>query len=354
MSDILRESLQRLHLLVDSSDHARGGEAGSLVQDISAYGLDAPEGENAFYLSLIFDDQFGILTFLKRTKNAKEFENARGDVLRFLVAYLEKLDVEVLPYIEMIRECLLSIYIVEKAMRLKTETINVINELAGNSKYKEKLQISDLIQRFLSECLKTTQAASGLRGALYTLMGTLAENYPDMMIDKSDRLLSLYLSFLKQETSSKRKPELLVVSGCLRGLTGLLVHFTQSQLEGSVHAKEIYRYCKMCIDPNLGLTRYDVPKAALGLLARHASQFKESVTDDSRALYEMLNQWSKSINKEVRTASLAAIETVLQQVALCIQEKGKGGKTEYITILKVFTVNFLLTSFNSDYLTIRN
>lgn len=38
-----------------------------------------------------------------------------------------------------------------------------------------------------------------VRGALYTLMGVFTEQFPDIMEDRADRLLVLYLSCLKQE-----------------------------------------------------------------------------------------------------------------------------------------------------------
>jgi len=70
---------------------------------------------------------------------------------------------------------------------------------------------------------------------IYHLLGVIAEVYPELMINYSDRLLDMYVRTIKiQMTSKTKKPELPLIAGSLQGLGHLLVQFTQSADEGNV------------------------------------------------------------------------------------------------------------------------
>jgi hypothetical protein len=43
---------------------------------------------------------------------------------------------------------------------------------------------------------------------------------------------------------------------------------------------DIFKYARMSLDPGVGYTRYDTPRAALQLFARHSSQFRQFLVDD--------------------------------------------------------------------------
>ena len=60
--------------------------------------------------------------------------------------------------------------------------------------------------------------------------------------------------------SKTKKPEMAVIGGCLRGLNSYLVNFSQSVAEGSEHAKNIYSFTRMAIDPEVAHARYEVPR----------------------------------------------------------------------------------------------
>ena len=53
----------------------------------------------------------------------------------------------------------------------------------------------------------------------------------------SDRLVEMYIKTLKTEMVSKqqkKKPDMPLIGGCLRGLTSYLTQFSQSVAEGNV------------------------------------------------------------------------------------------------------------------------
>ena len=96
-----------------------------------------------------------------------------------------------------------------------------------------------------------------VRGSLFEALGRLCELFPEFMVAHSKRLIGVYMKVLKSEVSrewwcgvykdtngcgvilshaslkmSSKKPELLVIAGCLKGLCSYLVNFSQSVAEG--------------------------------------------------------------------------------------------------------------------------
>lgn len=58
----------------------------------------------------------------------------------------------------------------------------------------------------------------------------------------SDRLVDMYVKTLRTEMVSKqqkKKPDMPLIGGCLRGLTSYLTQFSQSVAEGTGHNKII-------------------------------------------------------------------------------------------------------------------
>eukprot|EP00794_Sanderia_malayensis_P010266 gene10266-11321_t len=111
--------------------------------------------------------------------------------------------------------------------------------------------------------------------------------------------------------TTSKKPEMQIIAGCFRGLNGHLVSF--NHFEGSNHPSEIFRYMRLAIDPENNLARYDVPKAALNLLGRHAVQFQHAITDNYKYLFDHLYQWSQHSNKDMKVAGLKAMDSCLTQ-----------------------------------------
>lgn len=77
-----------------------------------------------------------------------------------------------------------------------------------------------------------------MRGGIFEVLGTLSEMYPECMVPMSDRLVDIYMKTLKSEMLSKqqlkKKPDMPVIGGCLRGLSAYLTQFSQSVAEGMV------------------------------------------------------------------------------------------------------------------------
>ncbi|ESO96748.1 hypothetical protein LOTGIDRAFT_143667, partial [Lottia gigantea] len=152
-----------------------------------------------------------------------------------------------------------------------------------------------------------------VKGKIYYMLGVICEIYPEYMTTDSTKLLDIYKSSLKSQMMSKtNKPEMTIISGCLEGLTSYLVNFTQQSGDDSCYY--IYKYCKMALKQSTTLTRYEVPKAGLHLLSKHASQFNEFLIDDYEDMYDRLYFWSHHHNRDILHVGMCAMESFLKEV----------------------------------------
>ncbi|KAK3580733.1 hypothetical protein CHS0354_005741 [Potamilus streckersoni] len=160
------------------------------------------------------------------------------------------------------------------------------------------------------------------------------------MAKYSSRLTGLYINTLRAEMGSKtRKAELTIIAGCLDGLNSSLVNFTESAEEGSKFAYDIFKAARMAIDPKVDLTRYDVPRAGLKLLAKHASQFSQFLIDDYDGIYEKLSQWSHHTNPDMLHLGMMALDSFLTQISDMLVTRAKEGKKE-VAVFKYFISKF--------------
>ncbi|XP_065679642.1 DNA-dependent protein kinase catalytic subunit isoform X1 [Hydra vulgaris] len=337
MSGELTRLLETIFLLrTKNSDSI---EVSSTLNNIFSLALNIADNEIGYFSETLFNENNGILKFLKLSIGSNELENAKGDILRFLSEFCTKKLVKF--YIKGIKETCLALFFCDTSVKVKIEVIHVIEKimlLPDINQFAVDLDIKSLISKFWSECLKSAKYSSTMRGELYNLMGSFAKVVPELMTEINERLLSLFLSFLKQEMEStkKKKPELLVIAGCLNGLSGYLVHFTQSCAESSKYASIIMKYVKMCILLT-DYSRYDVPKAALTLLALHSSQFNELLTLQAEQIYDALELWINHQNKEVKKIAITATESFLYEVSCYISSVKNDQTTK---ILKVFLFRF--------------
>ena len=99
---------------------------------------------------------------------------------------------------------------------------------------------------------------------------------------------------------SKKGPDLPIISGCLRGLTHYLHSFSKSVEEGSRYAKDIYSYARKAADPKVPLSRYEVQRAGLCLLAQHGAQFRPFLVADFQNSFSFMLQLLDHGNKDLK------------------------------------------------------
>uniref|UniRef100_A0A3B3VB26 DNA-dependent protein kinase catalytic subunit n=1 Tax=Poecilia latipinna TaxID=48699 RepID=A0A3B3VB26_9TELE len=218
---------------------------------------------------------------------------------------------------------------------LSLTALQVLQSTKASSVAAE-FKIGDIFNRFYSELCQRSKLPDSVLGKIYELLGVLAEVHPSEMVNNSDKLYKVYLAELKEQmTSSTKEPKLLVVAGCLRGLTALMVNFTKSMEEDPVTSKEIFQYALKSITPQV-INCVFLSTAGLRLFARHASQFSGCLMDHYRALFETMCKLCGHINGEMKKTSYSALEAFLKQVALLVADNIEEHKSK----LKFFMQKF--------------
>ncbi|XP_012711305.2 DNA-dependent protein kinase catalytic subunit [Fundulus heteroclitus] len=306
--------------------------------------LTSGESELALQTSLLFSKDYGLLSFLRKSLGLDELRDTRVEILQFLEKFLDKVSPRLKgwdkTYARDIRDMCMGAYTKDKVAKCRTPVLELLIKVLQTTKASSvavEFKIGDIFNKFYSELCQRSKLPDSVLGKIYELLGVLAEVHPSDMVNSSDKLYKAYLGELKEQmTSSTREPRLLVVAGCLRGITALMVNFTKSMEEDPATSKEIFQYALKAITPQMEMNRYAVTFAGLRLFARHASQFSSCLMDHYRALFETMCKLCGHINAEMKKTSYSALEAFLKQVALLVADNIEEHKSK----LKFFMQKF--------------
>ncbi|XP_035828316.1 DNA-dependent protein kinase catalytic subunit [Aplysia californica] len=336
--------LQSLHDFIDASISSNREQIEVIIDDIrQVCQHEIKEEETEYVCSLVFAKDTGLISFLQKTQNSEEIQNGKSAALDIISGLIQKVGRNVLPYAVDIKEATLAVYSCDRFAKVKNAAIPVLIkllELTAGSSLGEELKVDKMIQKFFNELTKASKLSATVKANIYYLLGVIAEVFPELMTPYSDRLVGLYTSSLRMEMTSKtKKPELAIISGCLEGLTAFMLNFTHSAEEGSKYSYEIFKYMRMAIDPNIEHTRYDMPKAGLKLLTRHAGQFQQYLMDDYQNLFDKLLKWSRHHNREILHAGAAALESFVKEICDALVQRAQEGQTEG-SVFKFLLIQF--------------
>ncbi|KAH7943889.1 hypothetical protein HPB52_012539 [Rhipicephalus sanguineus] len=177
----------------------------------------------------------------------------------------------------------------------------------------EKLDIRGLLDRFFILLSQPSKMTPTVKVEVLCVMGVIAEHHPAAANPYSDKLLSLYLGELKMLRKSGEGKERTTLAGCLQGLAGYLHSFgTGFDTEPDDYFL-LFSFVKNALVPNPSTTRYDVPRAALILLSKHAALFGQLLLDEYKTLYKQIGYWSHHGNREMKVLGVAALESFLRE-----------------------------------------
>jgi DNA-dependent protein kinase catalytic subunit len=341
MADRLSSLLQNLLALVQSTSAQRAHEGRSVASDITQICMESLSESELAYCSSVLFKEGGILTFLKNSAGIDEFAVCKEELLHLVESYVCKMGKKFLSYVKPVKDVCVSLFTRERISRVKVATFGpliAVVQLCQHSTLKEDLEIGKIVEKYFLACTQPSKHTATVKSGIYQLLGTLAEVFPEKTEAYAPRLIDVYLSNLKQEMDPKKskKPEMLVISGCLKGLGGLLVNFPPT--DPKVLA-DIFHFTRKAIDPQVSLARYDVPKGGLMLLARHASLFRGYLTKDHQNVYAVMFKWCNHHNKDMKSAGLDALDAFLQQVAQHLLEGGRGNAAS-TAVFKTFITIF--------------
>ncbi|KAI5104092.1 DNA-dependent protein kinase catalytic subunit [Silurus meridionalis] len=284
--------------------------------------------KHAYQASLLFAKEEGLLTFLRKSLGNEMLQDARVDVLNLLATFLQRMAGHVKGweknYAVELKDTCLVVYTKDKAAKCRGPVLELLIKvlyLTKDSSVAQDFKLGDMFNKFYGELCQKNKIPDTVLGNIYELLGVLGEVHPTEMVNNSDKLYKAYLGELKvQMTSATKEPKLPVVSGCLRGITALMVNFTKSMEEDPVTSKEIFDYALKAICPQTEMKRYAVPFAGLKLFTKHAGQFSSCLMDHYRTVFDVMSKLCGHINSEMKKTSYSALESFLKQIALLVAE----------------------------------
>ncbi|XP_060054547.1 DNA-dependent protein kinase catalytic subunit-like [Erinaceus europaeus] len=338
----LQSSLKQLQESLAAAD--RCGAAMTSCQLIRRLGqecvLSCGTAVQALQTSLIFSKEFGLLIFVRKSLSIEEFRDCREEILKFLYVFLEKIGQKITPYSLDVKNICTSVYTKDKAAKCKIPALDLLIKLLQtlrSSRLMDEFRIGELFSKFYGELAWKSKIPDTVLEKIYELLGVLGEVHPSEMINNSENLFRAFLGELKtQMTSAVREPKLLVVAGCLKGLSSLLCNFTKSMEEDPQTSKEIFDFALKAICPQVDLKRYAVPLAGLRLFTLHAPQFSTCLLDNYVTLFEIMSKWCSHTNVELKKAGLSALESFLKQVSFMVAKDTEKHKNKLQYFMEQF------------------
>ncbi|XP_004680100.1 PREDICTED: DNA-dependent protein kinase catalytic subunit [Condylura cristata] len=338
----VRGSLLQLQTSLSAADRCSAATAS--CQLIRGLGqecvLCAGHAALALQTSLIFSKDIGLLVFVQKSLSIDEFRDCREEVLKFLCIFLEKIGQKITPYSLDIKNTCTSVYTKEKAAKCKIPALELLIKLLQtlrSSRLMDQFRIGELFSKFYGELASKTKIPDTVLEKIYELLGVLGEVHPSEMINNSENLFRAFLGELKtQMTSTVREPKLLVVAGCLKGLSSLMCNFTKTMEEDAQMSREIFDFALKAIRPQIDLKRYAVPLAGLRLLTLHASQFSTCLLDHYVSLFEVMSKWCSHTNMELKRTALSALESFLKQVSFMVAKDAETHKKKLQYFMEQF------------------
>ncbi|XP_056155309.1 DNA-dependent protein kinase catalytic subunit [Lampris incognitus] len=306
--------------------------------------LTQAHNELTLQTSLLFSKEYGLLSFLRKCLASGELRETRCEIICFLEKFIERMCSSVKgwekTYAIDIRDTCMVVYTKDKAAKCRAPTLELLIKVLHRTKASSvaaDLRVCEIFNRYYGELCQKTKIADSVLSKIYELLGVLGEVHPSEMVNNSDKLYKAYLGELKEQmTSSTKEPKLLVVAGCLKGISALMVNFTKTMEEDPETSKEIFQYALKAINPQVEMSRYAITLAGLRLFSMHANQFGSCLMDHYRAVFEAMTKLCGHINPQMKKYSYYALEAFLKQVAILVAENIEEHKSK----LKFFMQKF--------------
>jgi hypothetical protein len=164
----------------------------------------------------------------------------------------------------------------------------------------------------------TSKLGVGLRSVLLRLLGAVAERFPGAVMHMMRQLMALFMDTMAEVAASK-SPELAVMAAALDGLSGVLVHARGDFCANQQYRQLVYFYMSRGMVPLEGVARYELPRACLRMMHKHAEIFAEFLTVDCVKVFECFTAGNRALcrhsNRDVRTLAFKAMDSFMREVS---------------------------------------
>ncbi|KAL3698516.1 hypothetical protein R1sor_012592 [Riccia sorocarpa] len=317
--------------LKDEADAARMGadasDLNSLISDVSDLCKQAVSDEDiSFAIALVFDREDGIFNVVQLLLPVKERSvvKARESCFTFVSEFIQQIGDRVLPHIEFVKEKCLLVFRRDDSKAVQAAALCPILSLLETDITRNTPSVVNLDwmfgQMLLNEYRKAKSSGT-LRANILVLLGYLVEYFPRTFGEENvNILLKICLDTLDEQLrQSSKDPVFVLVSGVIKCLDSLLTWFDESLPAGGTveTSRKIYTYLVQIIYFREDIKRYEVVKAGLRLLSRHAKLFALRLVQDSKDILSWLQVYCTHTNALLRDAGFGAFNSFIAQVSRC-------------------------------------
>ncbi|XP_070379748.1 DNA-dependent protein kinase catalytic subunit-like isoform X1 [Dermacentor albipictus] len=340
MTEQIREALLKLHA------SERPDEALTLVDEVDRTCQDQAfsDKDEGYITTLLVSDEKSLVSFLKRSIVSEQLKDAKAKGLQLLTGWFEKVPSHLFSHAMVVKDVGTQLAFRDKTAKVRCAALVLLSKVLESCQgldIGEKLDIPSLIDRFFILLSQPSKMTPTVKVEVLCVLGIIAEHHPAAANPYSDKLLSLYLGELKQLRKTGAGKERTALAGCLQGLSGYLHSFGTGFESEPDDYFLLFKFMKDALVPNPATTRYDVPRAALILLSKHAALFGQLLLDEYKSLYKQIGHWSRHSNRDMKWLGVAALESFLREVAAALAE-GKDRK-DHLNIFEYFIQEFQKT-----------
>ncbi|EAL66880.2 DNA-dependent protein kinase subunit [Dictyostelium discoideum AX4] len=282
------------------------------------------EEEIGLVASLLFTGDHSLLKYLEKSSTISNKENVKikVSILNLIAEFIEILQVRTDDYAIAIKNTCVLVFRKDQSHSVQAAAFGPIKKilhlmsrvLKQGSIVAESFGVSEMTQLFLLQftCGKLTQT---VRGEIIVVLGLFTEYFSSNMCDRNQQLSFIFMETLGGQLRSK-SPESTLIQSCLKGLNSLLVHFSGDFIASDPkNVQLIYQYVYICLDPASSTQRFEIPRAAMKIVARHAVLLRQYLAEHSQPFYTRIEHWCNHINKLNRDIAFTAVDSFFQQIS---------------------------------------
>ncbi|KAG0303333.1 hypothetical protein BGZ98_006787, partial [Dissophora globulifera] len=302
---------------------------------------DLKDDEMDMATSLLFNQERGILYFLRKALDKTAHGNAKVIFLDFTAEFISRWPSSITPYIVDIKRTCLGLFLNDHAAKVKKSSLLPIKILLSSCAKMidpEALDIDGLFGK-LYDAYGTQQSkmASTVKAEVLEVLGIISRYFPKAA-EKRERhtiLIRWCLTTIQEQLKRGAKQELSLVAGALLGLDNCLFSFEE------VAAKDvptILTLVQTLVNVPEDLSRFATPIAALDLFAHHIHLFRSNLIQIYDWMYHRIVSYCEHSHVGMSKCGYNSLDVFLQQMA-DVLTTSKTTEREYNCFL-VFTTNF--------------
>ncbi|XP_026465899.1 DNA-dependent protein kinase catalytic subunit-like [Ctenocephalides felis] len=336
MASIVEDTFKDLKLCIQTK---QGTKAKLCISNILRFFKgEVTSSEIDFALSIIFNEDDGIIPFIKQHISEVYLQESIKFSLDLLLLLVEELPIKIREHIKEISKISIKTLYTDKMAKEKSIALQILVAIVNNKEIVDLLDINYVIAQVVHH-LEYGKLSSLVYEQLFPLLGILARDFPYEMQDHVSRVQVLLYSQFETQTKNLVNTKLRIIHGILTAFENMFCTFAPDPEIDTEECLRLYNMLKTMSYP--GDVKFRPAfRAALSLLTKHGNLVSEHLYKDCLWWHNTLQSWLKLSWEDISIA-VPAIEVFHIQIAKVLLIKKE---------LKVllFFINFFKTQLQTE------